>query len=95
MTLRGPAMYDFLYKLIHLTFPRVRDFRGLKTGIVDRQGNCTVGFKENIAFPEITADAIEKIHGLEVVIDTSATNKEHGLALLQALGFPFIEKKNA
>lgn len=92
VTLRGPRMYDFLDKLVSVTFPRVRDFRGISPKIFDRQGNCTIGFKENIAFPEIKADAIDKIHGLEVVVHTSAPNKEQGLALLKELGFPFQEK---
>lgn len=92
VTLRGNHMYDFLDKLVSVTFPRVRDFRGISPKIFDRQGNCTIGFKENIAFPEIKADAIEKIHGLEVVIHTTAKSKEHGLALLKELGFPFQEK---
>jgi large subunit ribosomal protein L5 len=92
VTLRGKRMYDFLDKLANVTFPRVRDFRGISPKAFDKQGNYAIGFKENIAFPEINADAIEKIHGLEVVITTTATNREEGLALLKALGFPFKEK---
>lgn len=90
--LRGARMYEFLYKLIHLTFPRTRDFRGIRPKGFDAQGNYTVGLKENIAFPEITAEGSEKIHGLEIVITTSAKNKEQGFALLKEMGFPFTEK---
>ena len=89
VTLRGQRMYDFLEKLVNISLPRVRDFRGLSTKIVDQCGNATIGIKENIAFPEITADDIEKIHGLEVCITTTANNKEEGLALLKLIGFPF------
>jgi large subunit ribosomal protein L5 len=93
VTLRGKAMYEFLYKLIHVTFPRVRDFRGITPHAFDEQGNYSIGFKENIAFPEMSSDAVDQIHGLEVVITTSAKNKEEGHALLKALGFPFKDKK--
>ena len=93
VTLRGPAMYSFLHKLIHITFPRVRDFRGISVKNFDRQGNYSIGFKENIAFPEIGIDAIDKIHGLQVVISTSAKNQKEGQALLSKLGFPFRDAK--
>lgn len=89
VTIRGPQMYEFLYKLIHIVFPRVRDFRGLNPKSMDRQGNCTIGFKEHISFPEVTSYTMDGIHGLQVVINTSATNKEEGIALLKKLGFPF------
>ncbi len=93
VTLRGPSMYNFLYKLIHITFPRVRDFRGVSVKNFDRQGNYSIGFKENIAFPEIGIDAIDKIHGLQVVISTSAKNPKEGQLLLSKLGFPFRDAK--
>ena len=93
VTLRGPAMYDFMHKLIHITFPRVRDFRGVSVKNFDRQGNYSIGFKENIAFPEIGIDAIDKIHGLQVVISTSAKNAKEGQLLLSKLGFPFRDAK--
>ena len=70
--LRGQRMYDFLDKLINVTWPRVRDFRGINPKSVDRSGNLTVGFNEHMAFPEIHADEVELIHGLEVTITTSA-----------------------
>lgn len=93
VTLRGKAMYEFLYKLINITFPRIRDFRGINQDSFDRQGNYSIGFKEHIAFPEMSSDAIDSIHGLEVVIATSAKSKKEGKELLCALGFPFKEKK--
>lgn len=92
VTLRGEKMYDFLQKLVSITFPRVRDFRGISPHSFDKQGNYSVGFKENIAFPEINSDAVERIHGLEVVIQTTATKKEEGFELLKGLGFPFKKK---
>lgn len=88
-TLRGKRMYDFLEKLVHVTLPRVRDFRGLESKMVDVHGNCTIGFKEHIAFPEVRSDEIERLHGLEVTIVTTAGNHERGLTLLKAIGFPF------
>jgi len=92
VTLRGEKMYDFLYKLVNLTFPRVRDFRGLNPKSFDGNGNYTIGLKENLAFPEITGDAANMAHGLEIVVTTNAKNDEDGLALLEKLGFPFKKK---
>ncbi|MFA6410542.1 MAG: 50S ribosomal protein L5 [Candidatus Buchananbacteria bacterium] len=89
VTLRGQRMYDFLDKLINVTFPRVRDFRGLDTKSIDPQGNLNLGFKEHISFPEIKSDEIEKIHGLQITVVTSAKTKEEGLELFKNLGFPF------
>ncbi len=89
VTLRGDRMYDFVDKLIHITLPRVRDFRGLSLKCLDQEGNLSIGFKENICFPEIKSEEIEKIHGLQVTVKTSAKNKEKGLELLKSLGFPF------
>ncbi|KKQ27121.1 MAG: 50S ribosomal protein L5 [Candidatus Magasanikbacteria bacterium GW2011_GWC2_37_14] len=89
VTLRGKRMYDFLDKLVNITFPRVRDFRGISPKSFDKQGNYSIGFKEHIAFPEIKSDAVDKLHGLQVIITTTAKNKEQGLSLLQKLGFPF------
>jgi large subunit ribosomal protein L5 len=91
VTLRGRRMYDFIQKLIHVTFPRVRDFRGIKKSVIDSTGNMTVGFKENIAFPEIKAEDIESVHGLEISVSTTAKNKEEGEELFKLLGFPFKE----
>lgn len=90
VTMRGPRMYQFLEKLLRVTFPRVRDFHGIPLNGFDRQGNYTIGFKENIAFPEVKMEDIEKVHGLQIIINTSAKSKEAGVALLTELGFPFI-----
>lgn len=89
VTLRGARMWDFLEKLVHVVFPRVRDFRGIPESAVDAAGNFNYGFREHTAFPEIRADEIESIHGLQISIKTSATSREEGLALFKALGFPF------
>lgn len=89
VTLRGRRMWDFLTKLTNVALPRVRDFRGLDPKAVDRQGNASFGFKEHVVFPEIPSDEVERIHGLEVVVDTTATTHDEGLSLLRHLGFPF------
>lgn len=91
VTLRGRRMSDFLTKLIHVALPRVRDFRGLSPSAVDASGNLSIGFSEHIAFPEIRSDEVEHIHGLQVVITTTAKDRKKGLALLRTLGFPFRE----
>lgn len=91
VTLRGPRMYDFLQKLLWVTLPRVRDFHGISAKGFDRQGNYTLGFKENVAFPEVKLEEIDKVHGLQVVVVTTAKNKEAGKVLLQHLGFPFAK----
>lgn len=88
VTLRGVRMWDFLSKLVAITLPRVRDFRGLDPKSIDRQGNLSIGFKEHIVFPEIKSDEVEKIHGLEVVITTTAKTKAEGESLFRSLGFP-------
>ena len=92
VTMHGDKMYEFLYKLVNLAFPRVRDFRGISPKSFDRQGNYSVGLKEQLAFPEITAEMNDIIHGLEITIVTNAKTKEEGLALLKKLGFPFKDK---
>lgn len=89
VTLRGNMMYDFFDKLINVTLPRVRDFRGISKKIADKNGNISIGFKESISFPEIKSEEIEKNHGLQVTIKTTAKDKEGGLALLNFFGFPF------
>lgn len=91
VTLRGPKMYFFLERLLAVTFPRTRDFRGISDKSFDGLGNYNLGFKENAAFPEIKAGEAEKVHGLQIVISTTATNKEEGKALLTKLGFPFVK----
>lgn len=92
VTLRGPRLYDFLEKLVKVTLPRVRDFHGLSEKSFDGQGNYTLGFKENVAFPEVKAEEIEKVHGLQIIISTTAKNRDEGKALLAALGFPLTKK---
>lgn len=89
VTLRGQRMYDFIEKLIKVTLPRVRDFRGLDWKILDKDGNLNIGIKEHISFPEIRSDEIEKIHGLEVAIVSTAKKVDEAKALYLALGFPF------
>jgi len=91
-TLRGKKMDDFIDKLINITLPRVRDFRGISSKSVDPQGNLNLGFKEHISFPEIHSDEVEKIHGLQVSVVTTAKTKEEGLELLRLLGFPFSKE---
>ncbi|OGF27265.1 50S ribosomal protein L5 [Candidatus Falkowbacteria bacterium RIFOXYB2_FULL_34_18] len=93
VTLRKDMMYDFVEKLIKVTFPRVRDFRGISDKSVDRGGNITIGFKEHIAFPEISSDEIENLFGLEISIHTTAKTRKEGLALFEMLEFPFKKDK--
>ncbi len=88
VTLRGKRMWDFLEKMIKVSLPRVRDFRGLSAKAFDGQGNYSIGLKEHIAFPEISSEEIELIHGLQVTIATSAQNDEQAKALLTHLGLP-------
>jgi large subunit ribosomal protein L5 len=89
VTIRGARMWDFLDKLVNVTFPRVRDFRGIKKSSVDRTGNFHYGFREHLAFPEVSPDAIDTIHGLQVSITTTAADQKEGMLLMKALGFPF------
>lgn len=85
-------MEDFLIKLLQTAFARIHDFRGVSPKVVDAQGNCTVGFREHLAFPEIKPDEVERVHGLEVCIHTSAHTKQEGFALLKLMGLPFREE---
>ncbi len=89
VSLRGARMYDFLQKLISIALPRVRDFQGISQSSVDEGGNLTIGFKEHTVFPEIRSDEVESIHGLQVVVTTTAKDRDEGIALLTALGIPF------
>lgn len=89
VTLRGQRMYDFLEKLIKITLPRVRDFRGIPEKVLDSNGNLTVGFKEFLPFPEIRPDEVERVHGLEVTIVSNAGNLEIAKKMFTYLGFPF------
>lgn len=92
VTLRGPQMYEFLDRLINLSLPRVKDFRGLSPKGFDGKGNYTMGLKEQIIFPEIDYDKIDKIRGLGISFVTTATNNEEGRELLKQFGMPFREK---
>ena len=89
VTLRHVKMYDFLDKLFNVALPRLRDFRGLSDKVFDGRGNCTVGIKEQIIFPEINYDKIEKVRGLNVTIVTSSRTDEEAYFLLKILGMPF------
>lgn len=91
VTLHGARMYQFLEKLINVSFARIRDFRGVSDKAFDRQGNYTLGLKENTAFPEVKTGEIEKMHGLQIIINTTAKDRVAGKALLTHLGFPFIK----
>jgi len=92
VTLRGKRMYDFLDKLINNALPRVRDFRGLSKSGFDGKGNYTLGLQEHTVFPEINPNEVERIHGLDISIVTTAADNQSGEALLKYLGFPFQEK---
>ncbi|MEE8621552.1 MAG: 50S ribosomal protein L5 [Syntrophobacteria bacterium] len=89
VTLRKRMMYDFFDKLVNVTLPRVRDFRGLSDKSLDGRGNFTLGIKEHIIFPEIEYDKIDKIKGLNITIVTTAKTDEEGKALLKMMGMPF------
>jgi large subunit ribosomal protein L5 len=89
VTLRGSRMYDFLDRLVNIALARVRDFNGINPGSFDGHGNYSLGLKEQLIFPEIDYDKIDRIRGMEVVIVTSANTDEEGRALLQGLGMPF------
>ncbi len=89
VTLRRDKMYEFLDRLINFSIPRIRDFRGLSPKAFDGQGNYNLGITEQIAFPEIDYDKIDKLRGLNISITTSARNDDEGRALLAAFQFPF------
>lgn len=91
VTLRSKKMYEFIEKMIRIVFPRVRDFRGVPANSFDGKGNYSIGFREQIVFPEIEYSKIDKIRGLEVTIVTSARSDKEGRALLKALGMPFVK----
>ncbi|MBL4794216.1 MAG: 50S ribosomal protein L5 [Pseudomonadales bacterium] len=88
VTLRGAHMYEFLDRFISISVPRIRDFRGLSPKSFDGRGNYSMGIKEQIVFPEIDFDKIDKLRGMDITITTNATNDEHGRALLKAFNFP-------
>jgi large subunit ribosomal protein L5 len=92
VTLRGARMYEFLDRLVSIALPRIRDFRGLSPRSFDGRGNYSIGIREQIIFPEIDYDAVDKIRGLDVTITTTAASDEEALALLRGLGLPFAEQ---
>ncbi len=89
VTLRGERMYDFLDKLVSVSLPRVRDFRGVNKNSFDGRGNYTLGVKEQLIFPEISYDDVSRVRGLDIVIVTTANTDEESKALLSELGMPF------
>jgi large subunit ribosomal protein L5 len=89
VTLRGDRMYQFLDRFINLALPRVRDFRGINRRSFDGRGNYTIGLREQILFPEIDYDKVDKLRGMEISIVTSAVDDAQGYALLKRLGMPF------
>ena len=89
VTLRKDRMYEFLDRLIYIALPRVRDFKGLSKKSFDKSGNYSIGIKEQIIFPEINYDKIDKVRGMDVSIVTSTNNKNHAFELLKAFNLPF------
>lgn len=89
VTLRGERMYDFLERLIVIAIPRIRDFRGISPKSFDGRGNFAMGVTEQIIFPEIEYDKVDKLRGLDITITTTARNNDEGRALLKAFNFPF------
>ena len=89
VTLRGERMYVFLEKLLNIALPRLRDFRGINPNAFDGRGNYNLGIKEQLIFPEITYDMVDKVRGMDVTVVTTAKSDEEARALLQAMGFPF------
>ncbi len=93
VTLRGERMWAFLDRLINVALPRVRDFRGISANAFDGRGNYTLGLKDQLVFPEIEYDKIDKLRGMEITIVTSAKNDDEARAMLQLLGMPFSKKE--
>ncbi|NLE89899.1 MAG: 50S ribosomal protein L5, partial [Dehalococcoidales bacterium] len=89
VTLRGRRMHEFLDKVINVVLPRIRDFQGVSADAFDGQGNYTLGFKEQIMFPEIEFDKVDKLRGLEVTVVTTARTDREARRLLELLGMPF------
>lgn len=89
VTLRATRMYEFLDRLVSVAVPRIRDFRGLQTRSFDGRGNYTLGVKEQIIFPEIDYDRVNKIHGMDITVVTTTDKDDEALALLREMGFPF------
>ncbi len=94
VTLRNKMMYEFLDRLINIAIPRIRDFRGLNSNSFDGKGNFTLGIKEQIIFPEINYDKIDKVRGLNITICTNSRNNSEALELLKCFNMPFPAKNN-
>lgn len=94
VTLRGDKMYEFLDRLMSIALPRVRDFKGISNKGFDGRGNYTLGVKEQIIFPEISIDKVNKISGMDITFVTSASSDEESFELLKAFGMPFANKNN-
>jgi large subunit ribosomal protein L5 len=92
VTLRGDKMYEFMDRLVNVALPRVRDFKGVSDKGFDGRGNYTLGVKEQIIFPEISIDKVQKINGMDITFVTSAKSDEESYELLKALGMPFVNK---
>lgn len=92
VTLRGERMYHFFEKLVNIVLPRVREFQGVSRNSFDGRGNYTLGLKEQIVFPEIEFDKIDKIRGLEIIIGTTAKSDDEGRHLLELMGMPFVKE---
>ncbi|MBQ0084121.1 MAG: 50S ribosomal protein L5 [Clostridiales bacterium] len=91
VTLRGEKMYDFVYKLFNIALPRVRDFRGINPNAFDGRGNYAMGVKEQLIFPEIEYDKIDKVRGMDIIFVTTAKNDEEARELLTLMGAPFAK----
>ncbi|HCH25292.1 MAG TPA: 50S ribosomal protein L5 [Oceanospirillaceae bacterium] len=89
VTLRGQQMWEFFDRLVDVSIPRIRDFRGMNPKSFDGRGNYSMGVREQIIFPEIEYDKVDKLRGMDITITTTARNNDEGRALLTALGFPF------
>ncbi|MBL7870009.1 MAG: 50S ribosomal protein L5 [Cyclobacteriaceae bacterium] len=92
VTLRGDRMYEFMDRLLNVALPRVRDFKGVSDKGFDGRGNYTLGVKEQIIFPEISIDKVNKINGMDITFVTSAASDEESYELLKSLGMPFVTK---
>jgi large subunit ribosomal protein L5 len=91
VTLRGRRMYEFLDKLFNISLPRIKDFKGLSTRSFDGRGSLNIGIREQLIFPEIEYDKVDKIRGMDITIVTTARTDEEGMQLLRSLGLPVRE----
>ena len=94
VTLRKNKMYEFIDRLVNIALPRIKDFRGLNANSFDKFGNYTFGIKEQIVFPEVNFDKVDKIRGLDITIVIKSMDKKHSFELLKKLNFPFKESRN-